>query len=144
MRTFQFVQRHFPNLRTLEFTNPIRIAGFEIEHPRIFHENLLANSSLQLPSIIKFSFLLRSSLDDYRIFCRLLHLLPNLSNLQMYIGRILFHEIFLHEDPVIRNALMKINTLRMVHFYTEKDKLTNEEIHRLFPNAQILFDYNAI
>jgi hypothetical protein len=30
----------------------------------------------------------------------------------------------------------------MVRFYDEKNVLSNEEIHCLFPNAQILFDYD--
>lgn len=144
LKTFEFIQGHFPNIQTLELTNPIRISGFENEHSRILHDNLLSNLHLQLPSITKFSFLLRSSLDDYQIFRRLIHLLPNLIDLQMYFGRILFREIFLHEHIDMRNALMKIKILRMVRFYDEKDKLTNEEIHRLFPNAQILFDYNEL
>ena len=78
------------------------------------------------------------------MFCRFLHLLPNLVSLQMYIGRTLYREILSNEDQSIINALNRIQLLQMVRFYDEKDVLTNEEIHCLFPNAQILFDYDEI
>jgi hypothetical protein len=108
------------------------------------NEDLLSNISLQLPSITKFCFLLRSQYDDYTIFRRFLYLLPNLVYLQMYIGRSLFREILSHEheDNFIKNALSRIKLLQMVRFYDEKNVLSNEEIHCLFPNAQILFDYD--
>jgi hypothetical protein len=133
-------------------TNPIKFP--EVEHDddeqnrtiSYMNEDLISNISLQLPSITKFCFLLGSQYDDYRIFRRLLHLLPNLVYLQMYIGRTLFREILSHEneDDFVRNSLMRIEVLQMVRFYDEKNVLSNEEIHCLFPNAQILFDYDEL
>jgi len=110
------------------------------------NEDFLSNISLQLPAITKFSFLLRSQYDDYKIFRRFLYLLPNLIYLQMYIGRSLFREILSHEheDIFIKNILTRIKLLQMVRFYDEKNVLSNEEIHCLFPNAQIFFDYDEL
>ena len=139
LHTFQFIRTYFPNLQTLELTNPIRISGLDHEQHPILSEDFISNLTLQLPSIIELSFLLRSSLDDYRIFRRFISLLPNLIHLQMYIGQTLFQKISLSDDPFIRHMLMKIQILRMVHFYDERDKLSNDQMHELFPNAQILF-----
>ena len=108
------------------------------------HEDLISNLSLQLPSITKLCFLLRSQYDDdYRVFRRFLHLLPNLVYLQMYIGRTLFREMLSGEDNenFVSNALKRISVFQMVRFYDENNILNDEEIHDLFPNAQILFDY---
>jgi len=149
--TFQFIEKVFQNINTLELTNPIKfpeLAQDDEQNRNIcyMNEDLLSNISIQLPSITKFCFLLRSQYDDYKIFRRFLHLLPNLVYLQMYIGRSLFREILSdeHEDNFIRNALIRIKLLQMVPFYDEKNVLTNEEIHCLFPNAQILFDYDEL
>ena len=46
------------------------------------------------------------------------------------------------EDDFVRNSLARIKVLQMVRFYDEKNVLSNDEIHSLFPNAQILFDYD--
>lgn len=149
METFQLIEKVFPNIKTLELTNAIKFPELEqnIEQNRIIsymNEDFLSNHTLHLPSITKLCFLLQSQYDDYRIFRRFLHLLPNLIYLQMFIGRSLFREILSHEheDNFIRNALNRIQFLEMVRFYDEKNVLSNEELHCLFPNAQILFDYN--
>lgn len=146
LQTFQFIQTHFPNIQTLELTHPNRFVEEEDEHHRALNEDLLSNLSLQLPSITKLCFLLRLQSDHYRIFRRFLHLLPNLVYLQMYIDQILFREILAHEhdDDSVKGALTKIKLLQMVRFYDEKNKLSDEETHWLFPNAQILFDYDEL
>lgn len=120
-----------------------------IEHNRIIsymNKDILLNLNLQLPSITKLCFLLPSQSDDYRIFRSFLYLLPNLIYLQMFIGRILYREILSHEneDLSLRNSLNRIKLLQMVRFYDEKNVLSNDEIHCLFPNAQILFDYDEV
>jgi hypothetical protein len=149
LETFQFIEKVFPNIKTIELTDPIKLP--ELEHSDeqnrnipLMNENLLSNNNLQLPSITKLCFLSRSQYDDYRIFRRSLYLLPNLVYLQMYIGRSLFREILTHDDDFIRMALSRIKLLQMVRFYDEKNVLSNEEIHCLFPNAQILFDYDDL
>ncbi len=151
LETVQFIEKAFSNIKTLELTDPINLPGLEQDDERNrnsshMNEDLLSNISLQLPSITKFSFLSRLQYDDYKIFHRFLHLLPNLIYLQMYIGRSLFREILTHEheDSFLKNALMRIKLLQMVRFYDEKNVLSNEEINCLFPNAQILFDYNDL
>jgi len=151
LETVQFIEKAFSNIKTLELTDPVNLPGLEHDDERNrnsshMSEDLLSNISLQLPSITKFSFLSRLQYDDYKIFHRFLHLLPNLIYLQMYIGRSLFREILTHEheDSFLKNALMRIKLLQMVRFYDEKNVLSNEEINCLFPNAQILFDYDDI
>jgi hypothetical protein len=64
----------------------------------------------------------------------------------MYIGRTFFREILSREieDDFVRNSLARIKVLQMVRFYDEKNVLNNDEIHCLFPNAQILFDYDEL
>ena len=145
------IAKVFPNLKTIELTDPIKLAGLEHDDEdnrsiSLMNEDLLSNHTLQLPSITKFCFLSRSEYNNFRLFHRLLHLLPNLTYLQMYIGRSLFLDILTHEyeDNFIRNALIRIKLLQMVRFYNEKNILNNEEIHCLFPNAQILFDYDDL
>ncbi|CAF3884420.1 unnamed protein product, partial [Rotaria magnacalcarata] len=144
LETFEFIAKSFPNIKTLELTNPIELSRFELKHNRtisLLSDVFLSNNTLQLPSIVKFCFLLRSHYDNYQILRRFLHLLPNLVYLQMFIGRSLFHEIlkYEHEDNFIRSALNRIETLQMVNFYDGKNILTHEEIHNLFPNAKKLF-----
>ncbi|CAF0994391.1 unnamed protein product [Adineta steineri] len=151
LETFQFIEKTFLNLKTLELTDPIHLPEFEYENERLrniphLNDSFLLNRTVQLLSVTKFSFLARSQYDNYEIFHRFLHLLPNLIYLQMYIGRSLYREILTHEHDknFIMNALIRIKLLQMVHFYDEKNILNNEEIHYLFPNAQILFDYDDI
>ncbi|CAF4247024.1 unnamed protein product, partial [Rotaria sordida] len=148
---FEFIEKGFPNIKTLELTNPLKSSRFQHERKRnrnISHisDIFLLNNSLQLPSITKFCFLLRSQYDDYKIFRRFLYLLPSLVYLQMFIGRSLFHEILIyeHEDNFIRCALNRIKLLQRIRFYDGKNPLSNEELHILFPNAQILFDYDDL
>jgi len=149
LETFQFIENVFQNIKTLELKNSIKFPEFEHDDNEqnrnlsSMNEDFILNISLQLPSITKFCFLLPSQYDNYKIFRRFLYLLPNLIYLQMYIGRSLFREILSHEyeDNFVRNALIRIKLLQMVHFYDEKNVLSNEEIHYLFPNAQIIFDY---
>ncbi|CAF3822933.1 unnamed protein product [Rotaria sordida] len=151
LEIFEFIEKGFPNIKTLELTNPLKSSRFQHERKRnrnISHisDIFLLNNSLQLPSITKFCFLLRSQYDDYKIFRRFLYLLPSLVYLQMFIGRSLFHEILIHEheDNFIRCALNRIKLLQRIRFYDEKNLLNNEELHILFPNAQILFDYGDL
>lgn len=141
----------FRNIKILELTSPIKFPELEHEdesnrNTSLVNEDFLLNNNLQLPSITKFCFLVRSQCVDYNIFRRFLYLLPNLVYLQMYIGRSLLREILTHEheDSFIKSALMRIKVLQMVRFYDEKNVLSNEEIHCLFPNAQILFDYDDL
>lgn len=110
------------------------------------NEDLLCDTSLQLPLITKFSLLSSCHSDDYPTFRRLLHLLPNLVSLQMFIGRSLFRHVLAHEheDGMMRNQLARIKLLQMVRFYDEKNVLSDDEIHVLFPNAVILFDYDDL
>ncbi|CAF2799969.1 unnamed protein product [Rotaria sp. Silwood2] len=151
LEIFEFMEKAFPNVKTLELMNPIKLSGYQHEHKRnknTFHMSdvFLLNNSLQLPSITKFCFLLQSQYDDYKIFRRFLYLLPSLVYLKMFIGRSLFREILIHEneDNFIRSALNRIKILQMVRFYDDKNVLSNEEMHTLFPNAQILFDYDDL
>ena len=113
-------------------------------HSSYLNEDLLANATLQLPSITKFCLKSLTQYDDYRTFHRLIHLLPNLVTLQMYIGRSLFRQVLAneHDDASVKTALARIDFLHMVRFYDEKNVLTNEEIYSLFPHARILFDYD--
>ncbi|CAF4510454.1 unnamed protein product [Rotaria socialis] len=144
LETFEFIAKSFPNIKTLELTNPIELSRGELKQNRtisLLSDVFLSNNTLQLPSIVKFCFLLRSHFDNYQILRRFLHLLPNLVYLQMFIGRSLFHEILKYEreDNFVRSALNRIETLQTVNFYDEKNILTNEETHNLFPNAKKLF-----
>ena len=89
------MKKNFPRIHTLEVANPMKFPEAERDdeqHRTIsyMNEDLISDISLQLPSITKFCFLLGSQYDDYRIFRRFLHLLPNLIYLQMYIGRTFF------------------------------------------------------
>jgi hypothetical protein len=145
------IEKVFPNTKILEITNPVKLPGHEQEneHNRntsYMSDTLLSNISLQLPSITKFCLLLSSQPDDYKMFRRFLHLLPSVVSLQMYIGRSLFRDVlaYEHEDDLVKNALARIKLLQMVRFYDEKNVLSDEEIHCLFPNAQILFDYDNL
>ncbi|UJR36599.1 hypothetical protein I4U23_029319 [Adineta vaga] len=151
LETVQFLGKIFPNLKTLELTDPIHLPGIgdDDESNRntlLMNKELLSNRTLQLLSIEKFCFLSRLQYDDSEVFHRFLHLLPNLMYLQMYIGRSLFRDLSSQKDKdsFVRNALMRIKCLQMVRFYDEKNVLSNEEIHCLFPNAQILFDYDEL
>ena len=144
--TFQFIERTFPNIKTLILTDFVKFSGLEYkdkqkENISHINDDLLSNISLQLRSVNKFCFLSQFQCDNYQIFRRFIHLLPNLAYLQMFIGRALFREILEHKykDISVSIALEGIKFLQMVHFYDEKNILSDDEIHRLFPNAQILF-----
>lgn len=129
-------------------THPVKFPEIDQDDEQtrlVFYMNddLLANLTLQLPSITKFCFLSSSHTDDYPVFRRFIYLLPNLVSLQMYIGRNLFRQILSdNNNSSIRERLNHIQLLQMVRFYDEKSVLTNEEIQSLFPNAQILFNYD--
>lgn len=138
VQLFEFIRKHFRNLRTLEIDQ-------DDEQTRCISymtDDLLSNLTLELSSITKFCFLSSSYVDDYAVFRRFLYLQPNLNSIQMYIGRNLFRQILISNDTTVRQILNRIQLLQMVRFYDEKSVLTNEELHSLFPNAQILFDYD--
>lgn len=148
---FQFIEKAFPNIKTLELTKSTKLIGQEEDNIRCtdishMNETFLSNTNLQLPSVIKFCYLPQLQNDTYKIFHRFMHLLPNLIYLQMFIGRNLFNEILQYEytDSFIRNALNRIQILQMVRFYDEKNVLSKKETQFLFPNAQILFDYDDL
>jgi hypothetical protein len=151
LQTCQSIERIFPRLQSLDVTNPFRVSGLDptdqhSSSQSYMNEDLLDDRTLQLPSVTKFSLLSTSYHDDYRTFCRLLDLLPNLNSLQMIIGRPLFRQILAHEyqDTHVRKQCLRIKLLQMIRFFDEKTVLTDEEIHYLFPNAIILFDYDDL
>jgi hypothetical protein len=151
LATLQFIGKTFPHLTTLELTDPVHLPGIGDDEERSVHaahfsDDLLANRTFQIPSITKLSILSRIHQDDCQLFHCFLHLLPSLIYLQMYIGRSLFRELIAYDqqDGWTRKALMRIKLLQMVRFYDEKNILNNDEIHSLFPNAQILFDYDEL
>ncbi|CAF1215228.1 unnamed protein product [Adineta ricciae] len=146
----EFMAKHFPNLKTLELSDPVHLPGSEDEdvdrQALIMQEDLLFDRTLQLSSITKLCFVSQLQHDDYDVFRRFLHLLPNLTHLRMYIGRSLFNRLILHEnaDDFVGNALVRIECLEMVRFYDEKNVLSNEEIRNLFPHAEIHFNYDGV
>lgn len=146
---FELIKTGFPNVKVLELTDPNAVSMFERgEEPKSlvspFSDEVLLNETLQLPAITRFSLLLRSPCDSYLIFRCLLLLLPNLVNFKMSMGKILYSEILKHvnQDSSIRNALNRIKNFQIVPVYYGSKTLNDEELHKIFPNAEISFDYD--
>ena len=148
MEIFQFIVKKFPSITTLVLNDPQKPSRFDNKnhrHEYISHlsQDLLSNDSLKLCSITKSCFRSRAERDNYNLFRCLLYLLPNLTHLQMFFERSLYHKIRKHEyeDNVLRSRLNHIKYVQIIHFYDEKNFFSNEEVHYLFPNAQMLFQY---
>ena len=144
--TIRFVQEYFPHVEHIELTHPSRTSTFEIDDQPLINEDFLHDQNLTLKNVKKFSLFTSFVFDDYQTFQRLISLLPNLVSLQMYIGRGLYRDICAHEHEhhLITKHLSSVQHLQMVRFYDEKNILTDEEIHHLFPHAVIQFDYDDI
>ncbi len=108
----------------------------EDKNVKFLDENL-SDNSLQILSVTKFCVNLWSECVNYKTFCRFLCLFPNLIGLELNIQHPLLHDLLKHkhEDDLVETLLARINQLKITSWH-RKDKLTDAEIHYLFPKAK--------
>ncbi|CAF1462369.1 unnamed protein product [Rotaria sordida] len=86
LKTFQFIEKVFPNVKTLELTDCIKHPLDESEEDRsviAVNEDILFDTTLQIPSVTEFCFFIWTKYDNYKTFRRLLALFPNLVYLEL-------------------------------------------------------------
>ncbi|CAF4298034.1 unnamed protein product [Rotaria sp. Silwood2] len=149
LETFLFIEKVFPNVTTIKLIHWIidLLNESEDEQDRnvtVMSEDLLLDTSLQIPSVTKFCINLWSSFNDYKVFRRFIQIFPNLICLELDIELSLLHDIlkYEHEDKFIKIALARIEQLDITH-RDAKNILTDAEIYYLFPNVKNLVKHNC-
>lgn len=140
--TFLFIQKVFPNVTTIELTNWIINSCIEDEEETdrkivLISEDLLSDTSLQIPSVTKFCINLWSQGVDYKTFHRFLCLFPDLVGLELDLQHPSFLRELLkykHEDNLLGIMLAHIRQLNITSWH-QNDTLTDTEIRCLFPKA---------
>ena len=102
----------------------------------IMSDDLLLDTTVQIPSVTQFSITTWSSYDNYKIFGRFLRLFPNLVSLKLDTEYSLLHDILklANEDEFVKSALTRIEQLAITS-WIGRNTLTDAEIHYLFPNV---------
>ncbi|CAF0967212.1 unnamed protein product [Didymodactylos carnosus] len=143
METFQFIQKAFPNVKTLELTNWIKHPLDESEEDTSVssvNEDLLFDTTLQIPSVTQFCHFTWSQYDNYKTFRRLLSLFPNLICLELDIEQSILRDILTlaHKDDLVKTLFANIEQLKISDFHHEAKPLIDAEFHHFFPRVKNL------
>ncbi|CAF1569609.1 unnamed protein product [Rotaria magnacalcarata] len=143
--TFLFIEKVFPKVKTIKLTHWIIDLLDEGEHENeedhqniaVMNDDVLADTSLQIPSVKELHIDLWSPFKDYKAFRRFLQFFPNLISLRFKSERSFLHDILQHEqeDKFIKSTLARIEQLDIT-FEDEKKSWTDAEIRRLFPKVK--------
>lgn len=150
LETFLFIEKLFSKITTLEFREKDAHPLVEIEEDEeersedILNEDLLSNTTLQIPSVTKFYVSTQQQRVDYKTFHRFLRLFPNLGDLELDIGQPLLRDLLKHkhDDHVAETAFARIDHLKIDNWH-ETDTLTDADIHNLFPNVESIIKPEA-
>ena len=134
----------FPHLTTVELNDWIVHSLTEDEEDNdeaalSISEDLLSDTSLKIPSVIKFRIVVWSQQIDYKTFRRFLYLFPNLVDLELSIQYPLLRDIlkYANEDKLTETVLGRIIKLNIM-YWNHEDTLTDAQIYYLFPNVRSL------
>jgi hypothetical protein len=137
----------FPNLTTVELrendSHPLAEDEEDEEEKSVgilsMNEDLLLDTSLQLPSVTKFCVTVCSQPIDYKTFHRFLRLFPNLVDIELNIDESLLHDLLKHrnDDDLIRITLTRITELNAIS-KGGSDTLNQTDIRDSFPRLRAI------